>query len=125
LPRIAAKMSLLWTMPRTASRSGSHSRNLECPLSRIGTRERPGVRMRTDVALRFSVARRGRYEDSSSRGTTVVSAAIPSTPKEAFDRTYIVAELTNLGVVPGSAVVEIEGIAAGMYDLMVDGAKVA
>jgi len=79
----------------------------------------------------------GQLEIAES-GTTVLSATIPATPQESFERIHIVTELSNLGVVPGTAVadfkehfgrmkfrVEVEGAAEGTYDLMVDGTKQA
>ncbi|HET9481034.1 MAG TPA: hypothetical protein VFP98_04690 [Candidatus Polarisedimenticolia bacterium] len=71
-------------------------------------------------------------------GIAILAANIPATPEEAFLKTEIVIDLTNLGVAPGHAEaefearfgrmefeVEVEDAAPGVYELMVDGVKVA
>lgn len=71
-------------------------------------------------------------------GTTLLEAEVPESPDEAFDTIRIETVLANLGVVPGEADavfrerfgrmklrVELEDVAEGDYDLMVDGAMVA
>jgi len=81
---------------------------------------------------------RGGQIEIASTGTGVLEADVPDSPNAGSDITQIAAELTNLGVVPGEAEavfqercgrmkfrVELKDVDEGVYDLLVDGTKVA